>query len=75
MSLLTQVITSWQVIVVTIALVLYLSIVFYAARTYRRPRIVPKIKKKKQKAQPAPAGPEEVASGSNSNDELGLEEA
>ena len=76
MSLLKQVITSWQVIAVTIAVVIYISIVSYAARTHRRsPSLVPKkTKTKKKKAQPASEGPE-VSSGSNTNDELGLEEA
>ena len=76
LDLLKQVITSWQVIAVTVVLVLYFYIVFYAARSYRRPR-AKKVKIKKQKikkGEPA-AGPVEAASASNTNDELGLEEA
>ena len=73
-DLLKQVITSWQVIAVTIALVLYLFLVFHAASTYRRPRLVPKEKKVRKKKAAAPAGPEEADPGSDVNDELGLEE-
>ena len=73
-ELLKQVISSWQVIFITIALILFLQIVFYAARSYHRPR-EKKIKVKIKKSKPEPAqGPEEAESGSNSNDELGLEE-
>ena len=71
-ALLKHVISSWQVIVVTIALVLYLQIVFYTARSYHRPRIK-KVKMKKVKLEPV-AGPEETEAGGDSNDELGLEE-
>jgi hypothetical protein len=76
MALLGQVITSWQVIVVTIAIVIYISIVSSVARSRRRLHLAPKkIKPKKKKAASAVEGPEEVTTGSNSNDELGLEEA
>jgi hypothetical protein len=72
--LLVQVIKSWQVIAVTIAIVLYMSLVSYVARAYHRPRAVSKSKTKKNKAEAA--GPEEVtASGSSTNEALGLEEA
>jgi len=37
-ELLIQVVQSWQVIAVTIALVLFLYLVSYVARSYRRPR-------------------------------------
>jgi len=74
-ELLTQIIKSWQVIAVSVALILYLNIVSYVSRGYHPPRRK-KVKIKSKKAAPAPAeGPEESASGSNSNDELGLEEA
>jgi hypothetical protein len=76
-DLLLQVLKSWQVIAVTIAIILYMSLVSYVARTHHRPRASKakaKTKTKKQKA--APAGPEEVAgSGDDVNNELGLEEA
>ncbi|MDR0443226.1 MAG: hypothetical protein LBH44_07470 [Treponema sp.] len=76
LELLKQVITSWQVIAVTIAVILYIYIVSYAARSYRRPRAIkkPKIKLKKVKAASV-AGPEEAGQGTNTNEELGLEEA
>jgi len=45
-----QVITSWQVIAVTIALVLFIYLVNYVARSYHRPRFVSKSKPKKKKA-------------------------
>ena len=44
LDLLFQVIQSWQVLVITIALVLYLCLVNFVARTYRRPRFVSKKK-------------------------------
>ena len=72
-DLLIDVIMSWQVIAVTIAIVIYLSLVFYVAKAYRRPR-VKSVKVRMKKYQPA-AGPEETGEGENSNDELGLEEA
>jgi len=38
LQLLPQVLTSWEVLVVTIVLVLYFFLVFYVARLYRRPK-------------------------------------
>ncbi|MDR0300996.1 MAG: hypothetical protein LBI04_01630 [Treponema sp.] len=74
-EVLKHIITSWQVIAVSIALVLYLKIVSYAARSYHRPR-EKRIRIRRKKAELAPASiPEEAESGSNTNDELGLEEA
>ena len=74
--MLKQVITSWQVIAVTIVLVLYLYIVFYAARSYRRPRAKKeKIKRHKIKKADLPTAPKDSESAENTNDELGLEEA
>ena len=72
-EILKQVFTSWQVIVVTIAVLLYMHIVTSAAkkRTSRpRQMKMPKAKKKEE----APLLPTED-SESSSNDELGLEEA
>lgn len=75
-GLLLQVLKSWQVIAITIAIVLYISLVSYVARAYHRPRAVSKSKPKKKKAEAAlAAGPEEAAAGSDTNEELGLEEA
>lgn len=70
-----QVLKSWQVIAVTVAIILYMSLVSYVARAYRRPRAVSKNKPKRKKAEPV-SGPEEVtASGADTNETLGLEEA
>jgi hypothetical protein len=58
--MLIQVISSWQVIAVTIVLVIYISVVKYVARIYnsnsRSPRIslTPKKAKKKKPEAPAP---------------------
>ena len=50
-QLLIQVISSWQVIAVTVVLIIYISIVNYVARIRRNPRrssaSMPKDKKKK----------------------------
>jgi len=77
MELLVQVITSWQVIAVTVALVFYVRIVTYVAKDYHRPRSSIKERIRRRRAQKAPPGPEEVvaAPGASVNEELGLEEA
>ena len=79
--MLKQVITSWQVIIVTVGLVLYISIVNYVARSYHRPLNIKKISFKPKKAKPAAAAAaaegaegEDVPITSDSNDDLGLEE-
>ena len=76
LELLKEVISSWQVIAITIALILYLNIVFYVSRAYHRPRVKlsERIKFKKKAKAEAPAGDVEEAE-SDSNDDLGLEEA
>ena len=80
-EILKQVFSSWQVYVVTGAIVLYTFLVSHVAKSYHRPRTSKKINMnlfKKKKAQPVVSsaeGPEEIVSGSDSNDELGLEEA
>ena len=71
-DLFIDVIMSWQVIAVTVAIVFYLFIVFYVAKAYRRPRMKA-VKIKVRRAQPKP-GPEEAEPADDSNDELGLEE-
>lgn len=60
MDLLVQVISSWQVIFITVVLILYFFLVFYVARLYRKPRTPllfssprTSVKKKAQKAEPA----------------------
>jgi hypothetical protein len=70
-KLLIRVVSSWQVIAITIALLLYLNIVFYVSRSYHRPR-EKKVRVKKKKAEEIPAATTEE--GASSNDELGLEE-
>jgi len=74
-ELLTEILKSWQVIAITVVLVIYMYIVSYVARKHRRPIAIKKVKiAKKEKAAPAAAGPEETESSLDSNDELGLEE-
>jgi len=74
-DLLIQIVKSWQVIAAGIVVFLYLKIVSYASKSYHRPR-AKKIKIKKEKAAPTPVEThDEEDHESNSNDELGLEEA
>jgi len=75
-ALIKDVISSWEVIVVTLALLLFLKIVFYVSSSYRKPIKIKKIIKKK-KPEPAAVNPEEIHddSGDSSNNELGLEES
>jgi hypothetical protein len=67
-DLLLQVITSWQVWVITVAIIFYISLVGYVAKLNRRrrPSSMPKVKKKKQPKLDTPV--------SSETDELGLEE-
>ena len=76
MELLPQILTSWQVILVTVVLILYIKLVSLAAKGYRRPRLIKKLKSKIKKTKPKPAaeGPEETKESVDSNEELGLEE-
>ena len=79
-DIIKQVLTSWQVIAVTLAILIYISIVNHASRSYHRPREKKKLKlnfkKKKEAPAAAPIGdPEDDLPGGDSNDELGLEEA
>ena len=75
LPLLFEVVQSWQVIAVTIAIFFYFSIVSYTARTHHRRRIAnpynmrPK-KKKKVPVVPVATAPE---NDEDPNDELGLE--
>jgi len=55
-ELLSQVITSWQVWVTILVLVLFMYLVGYVSRTYHRPRIS-KSKAKKKKEDKAAAAP------------------
>ena len=78
-ALLREVITSWQVIAITVALVFYLNIVFYFAKAYRRPRMKLSSKinfkfKRKSKAEAGLPSTDSLPLDSNTSDELGLEE-
>ena len=53
-GLLIQVIKSWQVIAVSIVLVLYISLVNYAARAHKKPVSVSKLKPKKKEKKEKP---------------------
>ena len=71
--LLIQVISSWQVLAVTIAILLYFSLVFFVARTRGRSRSASyHSRPKKKKPQKAKQGP--VSAEDEINEELGLEE-
>ena len=74
-TLLVKVISSWQVIAVTVALVLYLHIVFYVSKSYHSPRAKKvSFKNKKSKSEDTLAAPVETGGETSTNDELGLEE-
>jgi flagellar biosynthesis/type III secretory pathway M-ring protein FliF/YscJ len=76
LELLTEIIKSWQVIAVTVAIIIYLRIISSVAKAYRKPRVKKEKAIKTKKVEPtADAGPEEISGGGDSNDELGLEEA
>jgi hypothetical protein len=72
-ALLLQVIKSWQVIAISAALVLYMFLVSYVARTYHRPKYVSKSKPKKAKIK-IEKKPKKEKPAENANDELGLSE-
>ena len=72
-ALLFQVIKSWQVIAISVALILYMFLVNYVARTYRRPRPVSKSKPKKAKVKIEKKNDKEKPA-ENTNEELGLKE-
>jgi len=76
LDLLKHVITSWQVIAVTVGILIYMNIVTHVARSYHHPKVKKAAKVKAKKAEPVVSeGPEEIEGGGDSNDELGLEEA
>jgi hypothetical protein len=74
LGLLSQVVKSWEVIAVTVALIFYLNIVFYAAKSHNRRSAVKKVKKKPAKAAAPAAAPVEAESDSASTDDLILDE-
>ena len=57
-ELLFQVIKSWQVIAVTIVLVLYMSLVGYVLRSHHKPATVSKTKPKKKDKSKTAAKPD-----------------
>ncbi|MCL1814420.1 MAG: hypothetical protein FWG27_01160 [Treponema sp.] len=73
-SFLIKVITSWQIIVVTITLIIYFSLVSYVARTHHPSRSGFSINSKPRKEKAPKAAPVEVPSGGEDDDELELEE-
>ena len=68
-SLLVQVISSWQVLVVSGVIVLYIFLVNYVAKAYHRRPSGPPVSKKAKPEKPA------AAPAKSADDELGLEEA
>jgi len=66
---------SWQVIAVTVAIVIYFFIVSYTARTYHRPKSSKKPKAKAPKKEKADAPVLDSSESSGGSDELGIEEA
>jgi hypothetical protein len=69
-DLVIQLIKTWQVIAVTVAIVLYVFLINYVARSYHRPRSVSKSKPKKVKTPKEKKKP----AGGNDGDGLDLEE-
>ena len=65
-SLLAQVISSWQVLTVTVILVIYIFLINYVTRAQRRLPSMPKVKKKSKSKASEPV--------QSDNEELGLEE-
>ena len=75
-AIIFQVIGSWQIWVVTIALVIFISLVRYVSRgDSRRSHYAPAPKAKKEKAGAAAKGKEKPAAAAPKTDELGLEES
>jgi len=54
-DLIIQVISSWQVIAITLIILIYISLVNYVCRAKRRKRASAAVKKKEKKAKPAAA--------------------
>lgn len=59
-ALLKQVLLSWEVVAVTLAVIFYLSLVFYVARLRRPPRAALFAAKPKPPKPPKPKAEEEV---------------
>jgi hypothetical protein len=71
MGILKQVVSSWQVIAVSAALVLYMFLVSYVARTYKRPR-GPSFESRIKKNASPPVGEPDLET--SDTDDLGLVE-
>jgi hypothetical protein len=71
-SFLIKVITSWQIIVVTVVLILYFSLVSYVARLYHSSSSDFSFDSKPKKAKKEKAPVEAVPEGDD--DDLGIEE-
>ena len=65
-SLIVEVMTSWQVIFITVAIVVYLSLVFYVVRYTKK---VPIPKKPKQPKPPKPKKEKKPAAEEEDDDE------
>jgi len=73
--LLLEVIKSWQVIFITIVIILFIFLVNYVSRTYHRPKSVSKSKPQKIKTQkPKKPSKQEKEAEDNSNEALGLDD-
>jgi len=70
--MLIQVITSWQVLAVTVALIIYIFIVNNAAKIRSRPNKPAKSKRKRKIPKPKFPSAPEIVSG---DEDLGLEDA
>ncbi|MDR1419737.1 MAG: hypothetical protein LBI86_05145 [Treponema sp.] len=69
-----EVLSSWQVIVAAVIVLLYILLVNHVARLSHHPSFSMRpLKSRKKKAKTTEAAPE-ADSGENENDELGLEE-
>ena len=74
-EIIKQVITSWQVIVTVIVIIIYFNLVSFVARRRRGPgKIKLSIKSKKPKSEKTAEVVVESGSEKSVNDELGLEE-
>jgi hypothetical protein len=69
-NLLFQVIKSWQVIAVSIAVILYISLVNYAARAHKKPAFVSKIKPKKKEKKEKPKKEKPASKNAEGEEEI-----
>ncbi|GHV85277.1 hypothetical protein AGMMS50230_08850 [Spirochaetia bacterium] len=72
LTFLIRVITSWQIIVVTVALVIYITLVSHVARMYHPRASFSFNSKPKKEKKEKPVEAEEISGGGD--DDLGLEE-